>query len=128
MAFQKSVALRNAEINQIQATVGSAGIVKLFSGAEPANCAAADPAGLLCTINLPATFLGSASNGQVVKQGTWSAPASAGGTIASWRMYDSGLTCHMQGDASVDMTFDNATISLNQQVTVNTFSVTAPNP
>lgn len=61
MAFQFSTTLRNNRIGQLQSTVGSSGTMKLFSGAEPVNCAAADPSGLLCTITLPATFLTSTS-------------------------------------------------------------------
>src|SRR6266566_4269055 len=127
MAFQKSTAVRNAELDQIEATIGTSAVLKLFSGAEPVNCAAADPSGLLCTINLPADWMNAAAAGAKTKLGTWSAAASAGGTIASWRIYASdGTTCGMQGNTT-DMTFDNTSVANLQVVTVNTFTITAGN-
>ena len=127
MAFQKSTAVRNAELDQIEATIGTSAVLKLFSGAEPVNCAAADPSGLLCTINLPADWMNAAAAGAKTKLGTWSAAASAGGTIASWRIYASdGTTVGMQGNTT-DMTFDNTNVANLQVVTVNTFTITAGN-
>ena len=127
MAFQKSVAVRNAELDQIETTIGVSAVLKLFSGAEPANCAAADPSGLLCTINLPSDWMSNAAAGVKAKLGTWSAAASAGGTIASWRIYATdGTTVGMQGNTT-DMTFDNTNVANGQVVTVNTFSITAGN-
>jgi hypothetical protein len=87
MAFQYSSTLRTNQVGQIQSTVGSSGVVKIFSGAEPANCAAADPSGLLATITLPATFLTSASGATTIS-GSWTTNASGAGTAASFRMYD----------------------------------------
>jgi hypothetical protein len=127
MAFQKSVAVRNAELDAIETTVSTAPLLKLFSGAEPANCAAADPSGLLATITLPSDWMNAASSGQKTKLGTWSGTGSAAGTIASWRIKDStDTTCHMQGNTT-DMTFDNTSITIGQVVTVNTFTITAGN-
>ena|SRR5215468_4097455 len=127
MAFQKSVAVRNAELDQIETTIGTSAVLRMFSGAEPANCAAADPSGLLATMLLPSDWMNNASAGSKTKLGTWSVAASAGGTIASWRIYDSGTTtCHMQGNTT-DMTFDNTNVANGQVITVNTFTITAGN-
>lgn len=128
MTFQYSVAIRNAKLDQIQTTIGTSAILKIFSGAEPANCAASDPAGLLCTINLPSSWMSSAAAGSKALSGTWSATASGTGTAASWRIYDSGLVaCHIQGNTT-DMTFNNTSIAVNQTVTVTSFTLTAGNP
>ncbi|SRR6266446_8024489 len=127
MAFQKSVAVRNAELDQIETTIGVSAVLKLFSGAEPANCAAADPTGLLATINLPSDWMSNAAAGVKAKLGTWSGAASAGGTIASWRIYASdGTTTGLQGNTT-DMTFDNTNVASGQIVTVNTYQITAGN-
>ena len=127
MAFQYSVTVRNAKLDQIETTIGVSAVLKVFSGAEPANCAAADPAGLLCTITLPSDWMAAAAAGSKAKLGTWSNTASATGTAASWRIYDSGsVACHIQGNTT-DMTFDNTSIASGQVVTVNTFSLTAGN-
>src|SRR5258707_10704600 len=82
MAFQKSTTVRNAELDQIETTIGTTVTLVLFSGAEPANCAAADPSGVLATITLPTDWLANASAGVKAKAGTWSVAASASGTVA----------------------------------------------
>ena len=126
MAFQYGVTLRNNQVSQIQTTIGGTGSLKIFSGAEPANCAAADPTGLLCTIALPATFLTS-SGGVTTIAGTWSVAASATGTAASFRMYDGSAVCHVQGNTTTDLVLNNQSITSGQTVTVTSFSVTAGN-
>ena len=126
MTYQLSVTLRNNKQAQNNATIGTAGVMKVFSGAEPANCAASDPTGLLCTITLPASPFGTASGGAVALAGTWSGTASAGGTIASWRIYDGSAVCHMQGNTS-DLTFNNTNVANGQSVTVTSFTDTAGN-
>lgn len=130
MALQYSTTLRNNKLTEIQTTVGSSGTLKIFSGAEPANCAAADPSGLLATITLPSTFI-TVSGGVTTISGTWSAAASGTGTATSFRMYN-GSTCHVQGNVTAtggggNMTIDNTSINTGQTVTVTAFTLTAGN-
>lgn len=128
MTYQYSAAVRNAKLDAVETAIGTAAVLKIFSGAEPANCAAADPTGLLCTITLPSDWMNAASAGAKTKLGTWSAAASGTGTAASWRLYASdGTTCGIQGNMT-DMTLDNTSIAAAQVVTVNTFTITAGNP
>lgn len=128
MTYQYSVGVRNAKLDQIETTIGTAAVLKIFSGAEPANCAAADPAGLLVTITLPSDWMNAAAAGAKTKLGTWSNAASGTGTAASWRIYDSGVTtCHIQGAINADMVLDNTSIAAAQVVTVTTFTITAGN-
>src|SRR6185312_7883502 len=126
MAFQYGATLRNNQVGQIQTTVGSSGTLKIFSGAEPANCAAADPSGLLCTITLPSTFLTS-SCGATTIAGAWSASASGTGTAASFRIYDGSSVCHVQGNVTSDLVLNNTSIASGQTVTVTSFTVTQGN-
>ena len=127
MTYRYSVAVRNAALDAKETTIGATAVLKIFSGAEPANCAAADPSGLLVTITLPSDWMNAASAGAKTKLGTWSGTASGTGTAASWRLYASdGTTCHVQGSMS-DMVLDNNSISVSQVVTVNTFSITSGN-
>lgn len=126
MAFQYSATLRNNQVGQIQSTIGTSGVLKIFSGAEPANCAAGDPAGLLVQIPLPSAFLTS-SGGVTTINGTWSFAAAATGTAASFRMYDGGGFCHIQGNTTSDLVLNNTSIASGQTVTVTSFSVTAGN-
>jgi hypothetical protein len=127
MTFQYSATVRNAKLDAIESTIGTLAVLKIFSGAEPANCAASDPAGLLVTITLPSDWMAAASGGAKSKSGTWSATASGTGTAATWRIYEStATTCHIQGNTT-DMTFDNTSIASGQTVTVNTFTINAGN-
>lgn len=129
MAHQYSTTLRTNQVNQIQATVGASGVLLIFSGAEPANCAAADPTGLLCTINLPAVFLTSAG-GVTTIAGSWSAAASGGGAgtnAQSYRIKDGSAVCHAQGNVTTDLVLNNVNIATGQLVTVSSYSVTAGN-
>lgn len=133
MAFQLSTAVRDARLDSIETTIGNTTVtLKIFSGAEPANCGAADPSGLLCTINLPNPWMASAASGSKSLSGTWSATASATGTAACFRIYDSTPTCHIQGNITAsggggDMTLDNTSIANGQTVTVTTFTLTDGN-
>ena len=127
MTYQYSAAVRNAKLDAVETAIGLTAVLKIFSGAEPANCAAADPTGLLCTITLPSDWMNAASAGAKTKLGTWSNAASGTGTAASWRLYASdGTTCGIQGNMT-DMTLDNTSIAAAQVVTVNTFTITAGN-
>jgi hypothetical protein len=129
MAFQYGATLRNNQVSQIQTTVGATGRLVIFSGAEPANCAAADPAGPLATIALPAAFLTS-TGGVTTIAGTWSVAASATGTAQSFRMYDTPVSagvCHVQGNCTTDLILNNTSITSGQTVTVTSFTVTAGN-
>ena len=127
MTYQYSVAVRNAKLDAVETTIGTAAVLKIFSGAEPANCAAADPTGLLATLTLPSDWMNAASSGAKTKLGTWSVAASGTGTAASWRLYASdGTTCGLQGNMT-DLVLDNNSIAAAQVVTVNTFTITAGN-
>jgi hypothetical protein len=126
MAHQYSATLRNDQVACIQTRVGASGTLKIFSGAEPANCAAADPAGLLATITLPASFLTS-TGGVTTLAGSWTTTASAAGTAQSYRMYDGAVACHVQGNVTTDLTLNNTSIAIGQTVTVTSYSVTAGN-
>lgn len=133
MSLQLSVSVRNARLDQIEATIGTAPKLYIFSGAVPANCAAADPSGTLAIITLPSDWMASASSGSKALSGTWSGTGSAGGTAASFRIKDNGaVTTHMQGSVTAtggggDMTLDNTSIANGQTITVTTFTLTDGN-
>lgn len=126
MAFQYGAVLRNNQVGQIQTSIGAAGLLKIFTGAEPASCGAADPAGPVATIALPATFLTSTA-GVTTIAGSWTVSAAATGTASCFRMYDAAGTCHVQGNVTADLVLNNQSITSGQTVTVTSFSVTAGN-
>lgn len=127
MALQEGVNLRNAKLNAINTQLGGTATLKIFSGAVPANCAAADPTGLLLTINLPATPFAAASGGAIALNGTWSTNTTTAGTAASFRIYDSSAVCQFQGNVTTDLVLNNTSIGTNQTTTVTAFTITAGN-
>lgn len=134
MSVQLSVAARNAMLDTIETAAGVSAILKIRSGAAPANCAGADAGTVLATMTLPSDWMAAASGGTKAMLGTWQdASADAAGTAGHFRIYDSaGTTCHVQGTVTAtggggDMTLDNAVLALAQQVNVTSFTLTAGN-
>jgi hypothetical protein len=134
VALQLSVAVRNARLDSIETTIGTAAIMKIRSGAAPADCATADSGTVLATLTLPSDWLAAASSGSKAKSGTWQdASADATGTAAHFRVYASdGTTCGIQGTVTAtggggDLTLDNTSIAAAQAVTITSFTLTDGN-
>ena len=134
MALQFSAAVRNAMLDAIETAVGTAAVLKIRTGAPPANVATADSGTVLATLNLPTDYLAAASGGVKSKLGTWEdTSADAAGTAAHWRLYASdGTTAHAQGTVTAtggggDLTVDNVVFAAAQSFTVTSWSFTAGN-
>lgn len=130
MAKDYSVGLRNAMANAYETYIGTGPIMKLRSGAKPANAAAADSGTVLATIALPADWMGDAVAGVKALIGLWrDTGADAAGTVGHYRLYKSdGVTCDEQGTVTLtggggDMTMDNTTLTAGQQVDVTSFNM-----
>lgn len=133
MTVQHSVAVRNARLAAIEATIGTAPTLELRSGAQPANCAAADSGTVLATITLPSDWYNAPSAGQVTLLGTWQdLTADNTGSFGHYRIKQ-GATCHEQGSVSGpggggDIVMDSATVTAGQQVSITSFTKTEGNP
>ena len=134
MAVQLSTAVRNARLDQIQTTIGTSAVLKIRTGAQPVNVAAADSGTVLATLTLPANWMNPASGGSKTLLGTWQeASADATGTAGHFRIYASnGTTQHLQGSVTItggggDLTLDNVSIAITQLVTITTFTLTDGN-
>lgn len=134
MAIQHSVAVRNARLDAIETAIGASPIMRIRSGAAPANCGAADSGTILAELTLPADWLAAAASGQKAKSGTWQdLSANAAGTAGHYRIYDStGATCHEQGTITAtggggDMQLDNTVLAVGQQFTVTSYTLTEGN-
>ena len=129
MAVQHSTALRNAILDQYETTIGTAPTLEIRSGAQPANCAAADSGTLLASITLPSDWMAAASGGSKSMSGSWvDASADATGTAAHYRLKQ-GATCHEQGSITItggggDMTVDSTSITAAQQFQITSFTRT----
>jgi len=134
MALKFSDDVRSAMLDALETNIGASAILKFWTGAAPANCAAADSGTCVATLNLPADWMGAAAAGVKALSGSWSdAAADADGTIGHFRVYDSGLAaCDIQGTVTVtggggDLTVDNTNVLTGQTVTVTGFTLTAGN-
>lgn len=134
MSLQYSTTVRNARLDAIETAIGLSAVLKIRTGAAPANCAAADSGTVLATANLPADWMAAAAGGVKGLSGTWQdASADAAGTAAHFRIYASdGVTCHMQGTVTAtggggDMTVDNIIFAAAQGFSVTSFNITTGN-
>ena len=134
MAIQLSAAVRNARLDAIETAIGVSAVLKIRTGAAPANVAAADSGTVLATLTLPSDWMNAASTGTKTKLGTWQdASADAAGTAAHFRIYASdGTTAHIQGTVTAtggggDMELDNVVLAAGQAFSVTTFTLTDGN-
>lgn len=134
MALQLSVTVRNARLDAIETAIGTSAILRIRSGAAPANTGTADSGTVLASATLPSDWLAAASSGSKALSGTWQdGSADNAGTAGHFRIYDSGGTvCHMQGTVTAtggggDMTVDNTSFAAAQVFNVTSFSLTDAN-
>lgn len=134
MALQYSVAVRNAQLDAFESTIGASAVLKIRTGSAPANCAAADSGTVLATLNLPSDWMNAASAGTKGKSGSWAdVSADATGVAGHFRLYASdGTTCHAQGTVTLpggggDMTLDNTSVNAGQEIYVIAFTIGAGN-
>jgi hypothetical protein len=132
MPLQLATDVRTAMLDAIEATIGTSAILKIFDGALPANCAAADAGTALVVCSLPLDWMAAASNGTKAKLGTWEdLLADATGSADYFRIYTSGGTvCKIQGTVTAtggggDMTVVSINIAAGQSFTITGFTLTA---
>lgn len=128
--LQYSVAVRNAKLDAVESTIGTAPTLEIRTGAPPANCAAADSGTVLATLTLPSDWMAAAASGSKALAGTWQDTSADGtGTAGHFRI-KAGATCHIQGTvgtSGTDMIVDNTSFATGQSFTVTAFTLTAGN-
>ncbi len=136
MSLQYSTAIRNAQLDAVEHTVGASAVLKIYdlTAGAPANVAASITGTVLATLNLPSDWMAAASSGSKAMSGTWQdASADAGGTADFFRIFaNDGTTAHIQGTVTAtggggDLTVDNVVFAAGQSFTVTSYSWTAAN-
>lgn len=131
MSLQLSTSVRNARLDTVESTIGTAAILRIFTGSAPANCSAADSGTKLVEMSLPTDWMNDASSGSKTQNGSWASTGVANGTAGYFRVYDSGAAaCHIQGTCGIgtgDLQLDNTSIAVGQTVTVTSFTLTDAN-
>ena len=134
MAIDLSILVRNARLDAIETQIGTAAVLKIRTGAQPAECETADSGTVLATMTLPSDWMSAAASGAKAKLGTWQeTSADAAGTAGHFRLYATdGTTCGLQGTVTItggggDLTLDNTSIAVAQVVTITGFTLTDGN-
>lgn len=134
MTVQLSTAVRNARLDAIESAIGASAVMKIRSGAPPANVGTADSGTVLATLALPADWMAAAASGSKAMSGSWADNAAdAAGTAGHFRVYASdGVTAHMQGTITAtggggDMELDNTVFAAGQQFSVTSFTLNEAN-
>lgn len=121
-------------LDALETIVGASAKLILYTGAQPANCAASPSGTVVATIILPADYFSDAASGVKAKLGTWEdTSADNAGTAGHWRLWDSAVSvCGAQGSVTAtggggQLTLDNPVIAAGQDVVITAFSLTGPN-
>lgn len=128
MALQKSTAIRDLQADAIIDTIPAGALVRIYTGAAPANCAAAASGTLLAELALPNPV--GTKSGQVITFGTITGDASADatGTAGHWRVVNSaGTTCYLQGTcgtSGADMNLNTTSITAGVAVDITSWTIT----
>lgn len=133
MALQYATTLINTRLDAVETAAGTAPLLKMLSGAMPANPGTADSGSTMVKMSLPADWMTAATAGTKSKTGTWQASAVGTGSAGYFRITDSAqAACIVQGlisqsTASGEMIVDSTAVTTGQVVTVNTFTLTGGN-
>lgn len=130
--MQFSTDVRNARADATETTIGASPILRIRSGAAPANPAAARTGTVLATLPLPADWLSNASNGVKTLLGTWQdTAADASGTAGHWEIMGStGTTCHVQGSvgtSGAELNLLSLSLVAGQPVNITSWTLTEGN-
>jgi hypothetical protein len=132
MALQFSTTVRNGMLDAIETGTGVSAVLRIRTGAQPANCAAADSGTALASITLAADWAAAAAAGAKSWSGlpVTDASADATGTGAHFRLYASdGTTCHVQGTygtSGTDIVGDSVSFTAGQTFNITAWTWTAP--
>lgn len=124
MTAQLSVATRNAMADAITAQVGNAGLLRIYSGAVPANVAAAASGTLISEHTLGTPFDSAGTAGGLTPTLPADVNATSTGTPSYFRVYRSdGTTCVYQDDATALTLTPAGAITSGQPVKVTAWTI-----
>ena len=125
-------ALRKAQVNTIEPTVGPSPILRLCGGPIPSSVSAPDGGLSHVKMTLPQDWATTAAaTPEISKLGNWDGRVTIGGTPTHFRMYAAdGITPHIQGSVTSSggggtITLSHMTLVAGKKVRVNTFKITA---
>ena len=131
MAIQYSLTHRTNAMSQLNTDIGINAVIKIFSGAAPANCGTADTGSLLVQFAGNATAFGAVASQVLTANAVASVAAAATGTAGYFRIYPSAATTTnavTQGTvaaSAADMIVTNVSIAAGQTCNFTSLTVTA---
>jgi hypothetical protein len=131
MTLSYAVTVKNARLDSVESTIGTAPTLTIRTGSAPTNADATATGTVLATCTLPSDWMAAASGGTKAKSGTWEdTSADATGTAGYFRITGSGGA--LQGTVTAtggggDMTVDSTSFTAGQAFTVTTFTLTSGN-
>lgn len=130
MTVHSSVAVRNAMLDAVEATIGASPVLKIIAGTMPSATADADAGTVLATFTLNSDWAGAASGGIKTITGVpyQDTAADASGEASHWRLLDSSGTCHLQGDVTAtggggSMTLASTSLTLSGLVQITSWTM-----
>jgi hypothetical protein len=132
LAIQVAAALGAARLDAWETFIGTSPILRIRTGAAPANIAAASTGTVLATLTLPSDWMAAASGFTKSLLGTWQdTSADASGTAAHFEIVKSDTTTRcVQGTVGVsasDMIVDSVSFTAGQSFSVTSFTITGGN-
>lgn len=129
MTLGLSTTLRNAMLDAITTAVGASGLLRIYDGTRPATGGTATTK--LAELTCNSTFAPSASSGVLTLNAiTADSSADATGTATWFRITTSGGTAVIDGSvgtSGADLNFNTTSIVSGANVSVSSFTITAPN-
>jgi hypothetical protein len=128
MAIQYSATHRTNAMTQLNTDIGTSAQIIIYSGAAPANVAAAVTGTLLVQFAGNATQFGTVSSGVLTASSVAGVNAAATGTAGYFRINTSSGTAVVQGTcgtSGTDMILTNTAINSGQACTFTSLTVTA---
>jgi hypothetical protein len=130
MTIQLSQTVRNQMLDAWEAAIGVSAVVKLRSGAQPADTSAADAGTVIATFTLASDWAAAAASGSKSFSSLPLQDLSAdnAGTLGHYRIYATGgSTCHEQGSITAtggggDMTVDNTVVAAAQPINITAWT------
>jgi hypothetical protein len=127
MAIQYSTTSRTNRATQLNTDIGVNALIKIYTGAPPANVGTAASGTLLVTLAGNATAFGAAASGVLTANAITGAAAAATGVAGYVRIATSGGTDVLQGTVATtgaDFTINNTSINSGQTVNCSSLTIT----
>lgn len=125
--------VNNAKLDAIETAIGTAPIMRLYSGSMPALLADARTGTLLAEGTLPSNWMADAASHVKAINGTWTLTGTATGVAGYFDVSDSADTKpYMQGNVGLTggtfaLELDNTNVNVAQEILIEAFDLTSGN-